>query len=159
MSGMRDPNRAAGIITVIAGAAVVVATRSFPAAAGQPVGPAAFPAAIGLAMIAAGALLVIHGLRQAHDATIPLPHWSRNRRLVLNVAAALVSVVVYALVLHRVGFLVTAALLLAVLFATFGVPRRRIAALAVGAALVIHFVFYTLLRVPLPWGVLEGIAW
>jgi hypothetical protein len=24
---------------------------------------------------------------------------------------------------------------------------------------VIHYAFYTLLRVPLPWGVLEGIAW
>jgi putative tricarboxylic transport membrane protein len=25
--------------------------------------------------------------------------------------------------------------------------------------LVIHYAFYKLLRVPLPWGVLQGIAW
>jgi putative tricarboxylic transport membrane protein len=26
-------------------------------------------------------------------------------------------------------------------------------------ALAIHYAFYKLLRVPLPWGVLQGIAW
>ena len=25
--------------------------------------------------------------------------------------------------------------------------------------LIIHYVFYKLLRVPLPWGLLQGVAW
>ena len=74
-------------------------------------------------------------------------------------AIALGAVVLYALALDRVGFLITATLLLTVLFTAFGVRRSQILPLAAAVALGIHFIFYTLLRVPLPWGLLEGIAW
>ncbi len=50
-------------------------------------------------------------------------------------------------------------LFLAVLFVAFKVNRRRIVPLAVVVTFSIHYAFYTLLRVPLPWGLLEGIAW
>jgi putative tricarboxylic transport membrane protein len=30
---------------------------------------------------------------------------------------------------------------------------------AIVATLLVHFAFYKLLRVPLPWGVLTGVAW
>jgi putative tricarboxylic transport membrane protein len=33
------------------------------------------------------------------------------------------------------------------------------AVLAVIVPIVLHYMFYTGLRVPLPWGVLEGMAW
>jgi putative tricarboxylic transport membrane protein len=39
------------------------------------------------------------------------------------------------------------------------VPPGRSIVIAVIAALVIHFVFYKLLRVPLPWGLLTPFAW
>jgi putative tricarboxylic transport membrane protein len=48
---------------------------------------------------------------------------------------------------------------LSALFVAFGVRRIWIAPVALVATIVIHFGFYTLLRVPLPWGVLEAIAW
>jgi putative tricarboxylic transport membrane protein len=41
----------------------------------------------------------------------------------------------------------------------FGAPWKRAVPLAVIVTLLIHYVFYSLLRVALPWGVLEGIAW
>ena len=58
------------------------------------------------------------------------------------------------------GFLPTAALiLLAHVRRCCGCPPRRALLLAVVATLVIHFAFYKLLRVPLPWGVLTPYAW
>ncbi len=42
------------------------------------------------------------------------------------------------------------------LFLAFGVARRWILPLAASVTLVIHYAFYSLLRVPLPWGVLEA---
>jgi hypothetical protein len=45
------------------------------------------------------------------------------------------------------------------LFLKFGVGVRRAFVTAVVATLVIHLLFYKLLRVPLPWGVLERFAW
>jgi putative tricarboxylic transport membrane protein len=155
--GARD--RAAGLLTIALGAAVAAAARGFPNAAGQPVGPAAFPAAIGLALAAAGALLLFQRARHSREPAAGAPHWMRSPHLAMNVLIALAGVVLYALLLDWLGFLITAILLLTALFARFGVPGRRILPLSILVTLTIHVVFYTLLRVPLPWGVLEAIAW
>ncbi len=53
----------------------------------------------------------------------------------------------------------TGVVYLAALFAVFGVRPRWIVPLAVVLTLVIHYAFYKLLQVPLPWGVLQGIVW
>jgi len=53
----------------------------------------------------------------------------------------------------------TAVLILTALFQVLQVPLARSILIAVLAALVIHFAFYKLMRVPLPWGVLLPYAW
>ena len=152
---MRVGDRAAGIAAIAFGSAVAAYARAFPAASGQPVGPGVLPAAIGCALVVAGALLVktgtpnISGKQPAEMLSVP----------VFRGAIVLAGVVFYALVLNRLGFLITATLLLSILFAAFGVRRARILPLAAVVTLAIHFAFYTLLRVPLPWGLLESIAW
>ncbi len=83
----------------------------------------------------------------------------RRPRMVGNFAVVVGSLLFYALVVDRLGFFITSIVFLGVLFLAFGVSRRRIVPLALAVTLVIHYGFYTLLRVPLPWGVLEGIAW
>jgi len=57
------------------------------------------------------------------------------------------------------GFVLTGTACLGALFLKFGVKPVRAIAIAVVATLVIHTLFYKLLRVPLPWGVLERFAW
>jgi putative tricarboxylic transport membrane protein len=156
---MRMGDRASGILSIAIGAAVTAYAWSFPTAPGHPVGPGAFPAAIGCALVGAGTLLLAGSLRRRRDSWIELPDWMRKPRLVSNFALVLAAVVFYAVAVDRLGFLITAILLLAILFAAFGVRRSRILPLAVAVTLVLHFGFYTLLRVPLPWGMLEGIAW
>jgi len=39
------------------------------------------------------------------------------------------------------------------------VPAKWIVPLAVAMTLGIHYAFYKLLKVPLPWGLLQGVAW
>ena len=156
---MRVGDRASGVFSIAFGAAVAAYAWSFPATPGHPVGPAAFPITIGCALVIAGALLLFGGRHERRDSGIELPAWTRDRRLGANFVLVLASVVFYALAVERLGFLVTAILLLAILFGAFGVRRARILPLAVAVTLAIHFSFYTLLRVPLPWGVLEAIAW
>ena len=66
----------------------------------------------------------------------------------------------YALILALIAVLaVTALIFLGILMLAFDVRRARILPLALGVAVAIHYAFYSLLRVPLPWGVLEGVAW
>ena len=45
------------------------------------------------------------------------------------------------------------------MFSVLRVPPLRALLLAVVVTLVIHFAFYKLLRVPLPWGLLTPYAW
>jgi putative tricarboxylic transport membrane protein len=74
-------------------------------------------------------------------------------------AVLLGSVVFYILVSDALGFLITAVLMLMALFRSLQVAWGRSAFWAVVATLVVHFAFYKLLRVPLPWGILTPMAW
>jgi putative tricarboxylic transport membrane protein len=46
-----------------------------------------------------------------------------------------------------------------VLMTALRVPPGRALVLSVALTLLIHYGFYKLLKVPLPWGVLQPIAW
>jgi putative tricarboxylic transport membrane protein len=153
---MKVSDKLSGLLALILGAAVVAQTRTFPPMPGQPIGPALFPAVIGAALMAAGAALVITGARRRSGAVdapaLPPPK-------LLNFTLVVADLLFYALLVDRLGFLITAVLFLIVLFLAFGVRRTRVMPLAVAVTFLIHYGFYTLLRVPLPWGVLERIAW
>ena len=61
------------------------------------------------------------------------------------------------LLADKVGFLDRRADPAVRLFSAFGVRRNVAIVPAIVATLVIHFAFYKLLRVPLPWGVLQAV--
>jgi putative tricarboxylic transport membrane protein len=67
--------------------------------------------------------------------------------------------VFYILVVDRIGFIPTGVIYLSVLFLVCQVRRRSIVPLAIVITLGIHYAFYKLLKVPLAWGWLQGIAW
>ncbi len=69
------------------------------------------------------------------------------------------SIVFYIVAANRLGFLPCAVLILVANFLALRVAPGRAVLVAVVAALVIHFAFYKLLRVPLPWGLLTPWAW
>ena len=55
---------------------------------------------------------------------------------------------------NRLGFILSISLILVALFLKLGVKPRLALPIAVGTAFFIHVIFYKLLRVSLPWGVL-----
>jgi putative tricarboxylic transport membrane protein len=74
---------------------------------------------------------------------------------VLSVLGGLLA---YVLLADKLGFHLTAAPLLLVWMRLLGAGWRAALAAALVATVVIHLAFYKLLRVPLPWGVLERFA-
>ena len=106
-----------------------------------------------------GAVLMYTGVRTHGASVIELDDWVRRPRMVLNFVLVVADLLFYSLAVDHLGFFITAFVFLSVLFLAFGVARVWIAPVAVGVAIVIHYGFYSLLRVPLPWGVLEAIAW
>ena len=85
--------------------------------------------------------------------------WVQSPRHVAGFIGVIGSVVFYIVAANWLGFLLTSLIILTVLFRLFGVALGRSIVIAAIATFVIHFAFYKLLRVPLPWGVLTNYAW
>lgn len=155
---MQISDTLSGGLLLLFGGSVVAYAWTFPSAPGHSLGSGVFPMLIGGGLALAGALLVRAGWKRHEPARL---EWvaGRQPRLALNGALVVGSLIFYALVVDTVGFFITAFVFLAGLFLAFGVSRRWIAPIAAAVTIGLHIMFYTLLRVPLPWGWLEGFAW
>jgi putative tricarboxylic transport membrane protein len=136
--------------------AVLWHVQSFPAFPGQPYGPALFPGVVAGGLALASLLLIRDGLREGAPA---LGSGEGARRLSLPFATTVGCLFFYYFLSERLGFIVCATLMLVALFWTYGVRRALIAPIAMIAVMVIHTGFFKLLKVPLPWGVLQPLAW
>jgi putative tricarboxylic transport membrane protein len=155
---MKFSDALSGLASLILGIAVIAYARSFPAMPGQAIGPALFPAIVGFALAVLGSIQAVSGLRKAAPWMEP-DEWLRKRSAVLHFVLVFAALLFYALAAERLGFFITGFIFLGVLWAAFGVPRKWIAPLALLVVLALHYAFYSVLRVPLPWGLLGGIAW
>lgn len=133
--------------------AVLWNIRSFPQIPGQSIGPAAFPGLLAVLLAGCAVLLIVRGVR-AGMTRFELGAWARSPRHVGNFLLALAAPLFYIFTVNRLGFLVTATVILLALFLKLRVRPGVAVLVAVLTALVIHAVFYKLLRVSLPWGVL-----
>ena len=121
---------------------------------GQKFGPAWFPGLIAVGLAVCGALLVLKTARHS-AAWLELPGWLHSRGARNGVAALLAGLVAYILFADRVGFHVTGIVLVALWVRVLGASWRSAVLVGVVSTVVIHLAFYKLLRVPLPWGLLE----
>jgi putative tricarboxylic transport membrane protein len=148
-----------GALLAALGLAVLVHVQGFPRIPGQNVGPALFPGLLAAGLCVCGALLLWRGWRARAAGWIEWPAWWRalDKRLAFG---AVVGVnLFYLLAVERLGFVPTGIVYLGALFAAFGVRRRWIVPLALALTLAVHAAFAKGLKVPLPWGLLQPIAW
>jgi putative tricarboxylic transport membrane protein len=149
-----------GAVLLALGLLVLFTVQSFPKIPGQPVGPALFPGLIAFGLSVTGVLLIVGGVRhRANQAWITWEDWVKSPRHLLALAVLIGSIVFYIAAASWLGFLPTAFIILMAMFAVLRVPLGRSLLVATIAVLVIHFAFYKLLRVPLPWGLLTPYAW
>jgi len=155
---MRINDAVVGVFLIALAIAILVHIQAYPLIPGQQYGPALFPGLISVGFIATGSLLVIRGVKAGFP-LFQLAPWLRAPGLVTNFLLVCAALVFYIVAAGALGFVLTGVIILVALFLKFGVSARRALITAVVATLVIHLLFYKLLRVPLPWGVLERFAW
>lgn len=156
---MHLSDRVTGTVLMLLGALAFWGGSRLPAVPGQDVGPAAFPMVIGGGLVICGALITI-GIGRSFEAPEPegseAPPGLASRIGGLAAFMPPALLIFYVLVAERLGFLPTAAIILLVTALALGAGWR----LAVGLALIgppfVHVVFYKLLRVPLPAGILPA---
>ena len=152
-----------GALLMLFAGALFVHVQGFPAMPGQKVGPAALPGALAVGLFVCGAILLVRGLRARSRAGaarwVELPEWFASRPQVLGMAVLVGVNLLYVFAVDRLGFIVTGVIYLAALMWVLRVRLSRALPIAVVMTLLIHYAFYKLLKVPLPWGVLQSIAW
>ena len=135
-------------------AAILWHIQGFPAMPGQRFGPAWFPGVIAAGLAICGVCLFVGGVRHGGP-WLALPGWFARRAPFLGVAGVLGGLVFYILAAEKLGFHLTGIVLLAFWVRILGGSWRMAAAVAVIGTVAIHLSFYKLLRIPLPWGLLE----
>jgi putative tricarboxylic transport membrane protein len=153
-----------GALLLLLAAAILVHVQSFRTIPGQQYGPALFPGLIAVGMGICGVLLMVKGLAaRTQDGRgvqwMALAPWTRSPRHLFAFALTLGVNAFYILLVDRLGFIPAGVVYLAALFAVFGVRLIWIVPLALVSTLAIHTAFYKLLKVPLPWGLLQGYIW
>jgi putative tricarboxylic transport membrane protein len=152
-----------GALLLLLAAALLVHIQSFPTIPGQNYGPALMPGVIGVGLAITGTILVFSGIALRRDGGemhwIKLADWTRMPRKILALILTIGVNVGYILLDTTLGFIVAGTIYLSVLFAIFGMRPRNVLPLAIVVTLLIHYVFYKMLHVPLPWGILQGFAW
>lgn len=148
-----------GAVLLLLGVVIVVHVQGFPKIPGQQVGPALFPGLIAAGLAVCGALLIVSGVRKrTTEPWYETAEWMRSGRHFASFAAIVGGVAAYVLLADAVGFLLVAPVLLWIWFSVLGVRPLTAIVVAIAATFVIWYSFYKLLRVPLPWGWLTGVA-
>ena len=153
---MRLPDRVTGLFLVGLGAAAAYGGWLLPPVPGQPVGPNVFPLVIGSGL--AIAFGIGHSFEEeehlnpveGNEPKPPPPGKWYGLRALLPPALLLF----YVAVADRVGFIITAAIIVFVTATALGARWRLALPLAVLAPIAVHLIFSKLLRVPLPIGLL-----
>src|SRR5947207_2267130 len=115
-----------GALLLLLSVAILIHIQSFPNIPGQKVGPSLFPGFIAVALGTCALILIVSGLaarrRGAESAHWMVAEpWMRSPRHMLALALVVGVNVFYILLVDRIGFIPTAVLYLAALFAVFGV--------------------------------------
>ncbi len=145
---------AAGGALAAVGAAMAWEAQGFPRLGGMDYGPGLFPTIAAVGLMTTGAAIAARGLRAAPAGALAASGLAVPRALALaGVAAG------FAAGLPVLGFHIVTALALLASARLFGAGWGMAAALALIAPWPLHHLFYALLRVPLPWGVMTPVAW
>ncbi len=157
---MRLHDALSGCLLAILAIAVLIAISGYPSIPGQNVGPAAFPGTIAVLLLGCSGLLIWRGLRDGRgEGLVRFGPWIASPRHALNVLLVLGSLLFYILAADFIGFIPIGVIILSAMFFGFGVRPALILPVAILSTLIIHTIFYKLLRVPLPWGLMQGMMW
>lgn len=155
---MRANDTLAGTVMIIAAGVMIYLTLDFPPFPGQKYGPSLFPRILGTGLVLCGLLLIARGLiAKRREPMLRLAGWTQNAEQLQSFLLVVGLIVAYILVSEQIGFLIVAFVLLTILFLWFRARPMLALPVAAIATWTIHYFFSSLMRVPLPRGILTNI--
>lgn len=157
-------DRVTGLFLVALGGAAAYGGSLLPPVPGQQVGPNVFPMVVGFGLVLCGAMIALrigHSFEEEPEIE-PFPpgaepepeahQQSWHRGLLALIPPGLLLFYVFAV--DRLGFALTAAVMVFTTAIALGARSRLAIPLAIFAPIAVHLVFSKLLRVPLPQGLI-----
>ena len=156
---MRANDAIAGLVLIILALGMILLTADFPSFPGQKYGPSLFPRILGTGVIICGVLLIAQGImaRRAGAPWVEIAPWVTDGWRATSFLLVLAMLLLYIFAADSVGFIPIAILFLGGLFLWLGVRPLHAALIAPAATLAIFWFFSSILRVPLPRGILTNI--
>lgn len=154
---MRFNDLVSGAILIVAAIVVILLTLRFPEFPGQNYGPAVFPRLLAGLLILCGLMMALRGFAawRAGEPLAEMPSWARDPANIVSALLVLASALAYILVLDTVGFVPLTLVVLLVLFLWFKVRVPVAVVTALVAAFGVNWFFASLMRVPLPRGLMD----
>ncbi len=156
---MKFSDAALALLVGILGAAIIIEASSFPEMAGMAYGPEFFPTLLGIGFLICAAFLAISAVRAAtagkQSQFVQLPAWFGDKWAVLRVLTMLAVVIFFVVAADSLGFLLTTGIGALVSLSVLRASKIQIASITVAFPLAAHLVFSSVLRVPLPRGIIE----
>lgn len=147
-------SRATGIGFALLGAAMLALALTMEGPRHMAYGPGVFPSAIGALMLLGGGLVALRG----EPAEARLPRALLRPRRIAPFAMFAAAPFVFALLLPILGFLIAAPPLIAVLVVVSGGRWTTAVVTGLLSTALLQTIFQQVMRVPLPWGLLEPYA-
>jgi len=146
-----------GAALVVLGLVILWHIQGYPEMQGQKFGPAWFPGIVAAGLAICGAILVARGVRSRAPLAV-VGEWTQRGRPLAGFVSVIAGLALYVVLSTPLGFHLTGFLLLIAWLRILGARWQVAIPVAVLAPVLIHLAFYKLLRIPLPWGVLERFA-
>ncbi len=154
---MRFNDAVVGTAFLLIAGAMIAMTFTFPPFPGQKYGPSLFPRIIGGGIIVFSVLLMLREWRAGGRPLLVLDGWIRSPRRLASFALMLAAMVFYLLASEPLGFMPTAFLIQLGLFLWFGVRPIMALVVAIVMTIAVQYFFGSLMRVPLPRGILDSV--
>jgi putative tricarboxylic transport membrane protein len=158
---MRLPDRVTGLFLVGLGSLAAYGGSLLPPVPGQPVGPNVFPIVIGIGLAVCGLMIAFgigHTFEEAEELVPFEPGQQaaapRGKLYGLRALLPPALLLFYVLVADRLGFILTAGLIVLATSTALGARLKLSVPLAILAPIGVHLIFAKLLRVPLPIGLI-----
>jgi putative tricarboxylic transport membrane protein len=151
-----------GLFLILLGGGVTAYGYTLPPMPGQVYGAGLFPMLIGVCFMGFGAHLARQGQiarRAAGTPLVAIDDWARDHRLLVNMALVLLLIIAYVVFSTRIGFIPMSLATLIILFWRLGVKWKQSILIAVVSTVFIQISFSSVLRVPLPRGILDRLLW
>jgi len=155
---MKVADRLFGVVFIVLGLGTAAYGWSLPKMMGQPFGAGLFPLVVGCCLAIAGCGLVAQGWAVGRaEPLLVLRDWGRSVPHLLNLTLTICLILAFAFLMRQVGFAVLSFATICLLLWRFGQPVWRAAVIGLVSAGLFQIVFVSLMRVPLPAGLLEGL--